>query len=537
MNNPPTTTSGTIPLQEYRREIPPGWQPGDPAYPLKAYFDRLRLWYRIASLDDELIGPTIAGRLYGRAHRVAMSLRVPRPDGTFDTGDAALVRLEVDEVRDPTSGILLQAHIPSGVQFLTSALRNAFGQQDQDLATQSLERFFSLQRGRLSLQEYSVEYDARFDEASDRAGLQMNEVARFFLFFRGSGLSTKQIDDLKLQVQGDYTRFAEARALALRLSSNKAEESNENYYAYDGYYDEDSHDYHNSSWYQDDGYDDGYWWYDQDEDEEGEWVLDYDEDPEQAYWQQSWYDDSWHYYEEPNENEKDDSTSKKDDNVTEENKTEKEEYYGGKGHTNDGCFNCGSKWHRVKDCPMAPQQKGHQQSHGGKGKGYSNYSKGKSKGKTWRWRPFGKGKGKSKGKFGKNKGKGKGKSKKGYGYGGGNWYASKSSRGLDIADGIPSIPDGSTKKTEAARPVVQEFQIHTPPEENYMAFQRSTASSTENVAEVTEKLEKKHLTAFNLDHHFHYKRFRYVDFNSNRGKPLYPQNAFHVKHHCSNSIL
>ena len=428
MNNPPTTTSGTIPLQEYRREIPPGWQPGDPAYPLKAYFDRLRLWYRIASLDDELIGPTIAGRLYGRAHRVAMSLRVPRPDGTFDTGDAALVRLEVDEVRDPTSGILLQAHIPSGVQFLTSALRNAFGQQDQDLATQSLERFFSLQRGRLSLQEYSVEYDARFDEASDRAGLQMNEVARFFLFFRGSGLSTKQIDDLKLQVQGDYTRFVEARALALRLSSNKAEESNENYYAYDGYYDEDSHDYHNSSWYQDDGYDDGYWWYDQDEDEEGEWVLDYDEDPEHAYWQQSWYDDSsWYYYEEPNENEK-------DDNVTEENKTEKEEYYGGKGHTNDGCFNCGSKWHRVKDCPMAPQQKGHQQSHGGKGKGYSNYSKGKSKGKTWRWRPFGKGKGKSKGKFGKNKGKGKGKSKKGYGYGGGNWYASKSSRGLDIAD-------------------------------------------------------------------------------------------------------
>ena len=59
----------------------------------------------------------------------------------------------------------------------------AFGQQDQDLATQSLEKFFGLARGRLSLQEYSVEFDARFDEASDRAGLQMNEVARFFLFF------------------------------------------------------------------------------------------------------------------------------------------------------------------------------------------------------------------------------------------------------------------------------------------------------------------------------------------------------------------
>ena len=123
-----------------------------------------------------------------------------------------------------------------------------------------------------------------------------------------------------------------------------------------------------------------------------------------------------------------------------------------------------------------------------------------SKGKTWRWRPFGKGKGKSKGKFGKSKGKGKGKSKKGYGYGGGSWYASKPSRGLDIADGIP---DGSTKKTEAAKHVVQEFQIHTPPEENYIAFQRSTTSSTENVAEATEKLEKKHLTAFNFAFNFY----------------------------------
>ena len=495
MNHPPSTSAGMIPLQEYRREIPPGWQPGDPAYPLKAYFDRLRLWYRIASLDDELIGPTIAGRLYGRAHRVAMPLRVPRPDGTFDLGDAALVRLEVDEVRDPGSGILLQAHIPSGVQFLTSALRA--GQQDQDLATQSLERFFSLQRGRLSLQEYSVEYDARFDEASDRAGLQMNEVARFFLFFRGSGLSPKQIDDLKLQVQGDYTRFAEARALALRLSSNKNEESNENYYAHDGCYDEDLYDYHDSSWYQEDGYDDSHWWYEQDGDEVGEWVLDYDEDMDSSYWQQSWYDDSWHYYEEPNENEKEDGTSVQEGNNTEENKIEKEDYYGGKGQTNDGCFNCGSKWHRVKDCPMAPQQKGqHHQSHGGKGKGYAGHNKGKGKGKFWRWRPFGKGKGKSKGKYGK--GKGKGKSKKGYG--GNSWYASKTSRGLNIADGIP---DGSTKKVEASKYGAQEFQISTPPNENYMAFQKSASSSTENVAEVSEKQEKKHLTAFNFALNFY----------------------------------
>ena len=45
-----------------------------------------------------------------------------------------------------------------------------------------------------------MEFDARFDEAADRAGLQMNEVAKFFLFFENSGLSGKQID---------VTRFAD----------------------------------------------------------------------------------------------------------------------------------------------------------------------------------------------------------------------------------------------------------------------------------------------------------------------------------------
>lgn len=55
----------------------------------------------------------------------------------------------------------------------------------------------------------------------------MNEVAKFFLFFENSGLSGKQIDDIKLQVGGDYTRFADARSLALRLASKKTEDADQ----------------------------------------------------------------------------------------------------------------------------------------------------------------------------------------------------------------------------------------------------------------------------------------------------------------------
>ena len=96
-------------------------------------------------------------------------------------GDAALIRLPVDEVRDPYTNEILQEHIPSGVQFLVNALRAAFGQMDQDLATSSLEAFFGLTRlgNKLSLSEYSVEFDSRYDEASDRAGLQLNDVGKF----------------------------------------------------------------------------------------------------------------------------------------------------------------------------------------------------------------------------------------------------------------------------------------------------------------------------------------------------------------------
>ena len=289
MNQPPTG-SGTVPLQEYRRDIPPGWMPGNPQYPLKEYLEKLRLWYRIAGVEDENIGPLIAGRLYGRASKLAMALRVPRPDGTMDVGDAALVRLAVDEVHDPVTGQLVQHDIPSGVQYLINALRQAFGQQDQDLATQALDKFFSLSRAKMSLAEYSVEFEARFDEAHDRAGLVMNDVAKFYLFFKNSGLSNKTVDDIKLQVQGDYGRFQDARQLALRLSPNRSEHDGGDVFygeSLDKSYEDEMQSYWYDGWY-DDG-DDWDWNYYAEDGNEGEWYY----EPDEIYYEDSgdWYYD------------------------------------------------------------------------------------------------------------------------------------------------------------------------------------------------------------------------------------------------------
>lgn len=89
-------------------------------------------------------------------------------------GPGALSRLAADEVLDPTSGAVLQKPIASSVQYLTQALRTAFGQRDQDLATAALDRFFGFSRQgqKMTLAEYAVEFETRYDRR--RAGPDIN---------------------------------------------------------------------------------------------------------------------------------------------------------------------------------------------------------------------------------------------------------------------------------------------------------------------------------------------------------------------------
>eukprot|EP00435_Cladocopium_sp_Y103_P062667 s753_g24.t1 len=255
-----------IPLQEY----PPGWQPGLPDYPLRLYMDRVKVWYRLYDGPDETVGPLLAGRLGGRAQKIALTLRLANPLGHIDVEDAALVRLSVDEVRDPNDPtIVIQHHIISGVQALFNELRAAFGEGDQVRATQSLENFFDFRRGRLSLAEYSAEWTMRLEEAMTHAGLNINDVARTFLFFRGSQLSQRHVDDILMQIQGDLGRFQDARALPLRLAHRQGvDNSNINYEQADQYYiGEDDWSWSDGTWPEDVSawYDDYYDYYSDEE--------------------------------------------------------------------------------------------------------------------------------------------------------------------------------------------------------------------------------------------------------------------------------
>ena len=44
---------------------------------------------------------------------------------------------------------------------------------------------------------------------------------RWYFWFRSSGLRAETMDDINLQVRADYTRFQDARTLALRMSPNQ----------------------------------------------------------------------------------------------------------------------------------------------------------------------------------------------------------------------------------------------------------------------------------------------------------------------------
>ena len=91
------------------------------------------------------MGPLVAGRLQNGAEQIAAKLRLRRPDGLFDIGDSAVVRLSVDEVRGPANPqVIFQGATESGVQALCSKLKEAYGTQEQDRATVAFDAFLTI---------------------------------------------------------------------------------------------------------------------------------------------------------------------------------------------------------------------------------------------------------------------------------------------------------------------------------------------------------------------------------------------------------
>ena len=402
-------STGGVPLEEWRKDVPPGWKPGLESYPLKLFFAKLKLWYRCCEVPDEVVGPLIAGRLQGGAQRLALELKLIRPDGGYDIGDAALVRLSVDEVLDPNDGItVIQHHIPSGVQALCNALRDTYGDNDEQQTTRALENFFEFRRPHSqSLQEYAADWELRLDEAKLRAGLDLNNVAKSYLWLKQSGLSQRHQDDLRLQVQGDMSRFHDIRALAVRLSHrvDKGQSTGDVFYDEEIDHSSEQGEWHGwPGWEHDEDYwTDAWWtedaWFAEDGSPEGTWYEDEEYyEAEEIPWQGDPASEPGYQGE--------DRPSYLPTASTADYETDGVYSSGGgrgkgAGPFGSGCHVCGSKWHRAADCPVQGKGKGPSSSFPG------SHGKGKSKGKGKPSKGKGKGKGKYKGKSAR-KGRGKG---------------------------------------------------------------------------------------------------------------------------------
>ena len=222
---------------------------------------------------------------------------------------------------------------------------------------------------------------------------------------------------MKLQIQGDLSRFSDARTLALRLSQ-RGDMTHENF---DNYHVEDHEEEYqnmygewNEEWHQDPWFDNYY-----DEFGEESW-----EDPEADWWygyeEEQWHDEGEPWDQEHYDEGQSQSPPTADATLDQQNH---DDYYKGKGKNRNamgvGCETCGSKWHSTVSCPVNSGGKGKTSHYGGK-----SYGKSFGKGKFGKSSRFGKGKNKSyeKGswyprRFGKGKGYGKnygGKGKRRY---------------------------------------------------------------------------------------------------------------------------
>ena len=440
-------------MDEFTKACPPGWAPGLEWYPLKLYFEKLKLWWRITDLPEEQVGPVIAGRLRKGAQTLALKLRMPKAHGQpgFDIGDEALVRVRIPAGMDPITGAAT-AEEPGGTQTLMAQLQERYGMDTQDTTTATLETFFDLRRSNLPLQEYLNEFQLRYDDAEDKAGLQINDIGKTHLLLKYIDLPPKLLDDIKLKVSGDMSRYHEIVKLLHRLSK-PADKERRCLYGSNGPVDQNSYGEDDDSGYYGDSGDYPYsgtmdssslvFYGDSADNSLGIYSWEWAGDHYNSNFIQCWYEyddnsddylftdgndyyyydydfDSWCFYGDSDEQGQDHDGHDDQDAAAEayedyafgKSKGKKSSGKGGKSH--GGCTTCGSKWHSQPDCPVNKTEGKGSDTHFGKGDGFRrDFRKGKGKGKYRPYRPKGgKGKGKGHDRFRRNfpsKGKGKGK--------------------------------------------------------------------------------------------------------------------------------
>lgn len=264
---------GGLPLDQYTKSQPPGWQEGLPHYPFRLYSQKMKLWLQLTDLSESQVGPAIAGRLKGRLFNLAMSLRIQLPDGSVLTEDAALSHAGTPA--DPNN---LFPATRSGMQELMHLLRDRFGALPQYLHVGSIDAFEAHRRGNMTLLEYLNEFAYLLDQAIQLSNYNINDVAKTHRLLKFSGVPADQLEFLKIMTNHDLSQydFFVTRLTAMAKASTTTGQNQ--LPGRHGYYGEEDNDWdddgwNSHGWYYGDLDDDA--WYDHDyEDEWDDWQED-----------------------------------------------------------------------------------------------------------------------------------------------------------------------------------------------------------------------------------------------------------------------
>ena len=170
-------------------------------------------------------------------------------------------------------------------------LTQAYGADPDQTAYATLDRFFSLRRGRMSLLDFLNEFEYLYTEANQIGGLVLNNVGLSHFLIKNCGLDKDRRDHVLLLVNQDLNRYGDIKTQLERMAKTQEGNAAEAHNYYDEsathYYDDDW--WYDSSWY-DDGPWDNYDWNSYGWDDNETYATDY-QDSAWDDWQYTAYED------------------------------------------------------------------------------------------------------------------------------------------------------------------------------------------------------------------------------------------------------
>ena len=213
-----TAAGGSLPLDQYTKTTPPGWKPGNARYPLRSFFQRVRLWYRVTDMHPNQLGPAAAGRLIGRPFIMATTMTIMTHEGVQLRGDAALAY--AGEAAHPDG----RAPVPSGLEQLFTLLQERFGAEEQATSITAIGHFEQFTRTYgMSTLGFVNDWDLRLDQAQSLAGYQIGAVALSNRLLKAAPLPRDRQEAILDKVDRDLNRFDEIHGHVTRLGKSSVD--------------------------------------------------------------------------------------------------------------------------------------------------------------------------------------------------------------------------------------------------------------------------------------------------------------------------